>query len=137
MQRLLQIDNDLTLVPESDGDHAADPLVVNISVALFVDAITTRLDGTQHGFRAIHEFGIGHYNFVMLKTRQILVSAIDLAVCAAALCGCGQPGALYFPTEPAAARRATLPQSLIPGAPADASATANPATPPASAPATK
>jgi predicted small lipoprotein YifL len=31
-----------------------------------------------------------------------------------ALGGCGQTGALYLPTEPAAAHRATLPQSLWP-----------------------
>ncbi|MEY4265844.1 MAG: Prokaryotic lipoprotein-attachment site, partial [Pseudomonadota bacterium] len=31
----------------------------------------------------------------------------------AALAGCGQSGALYLPTEPAAAQRATLPQTLI------------------------
>ncbi len=31
-----------------------------------------------------------------------------------ALAGCGQTGALYLPTEPAAAKRATLPESLWP-----------------------
>lgn len=30
------------------------------------------------------------------------------------LAGCGQPGSLYLPTEPAAANRASLPQSLWP-----------------------
>jgi predicted small lipoprotein YifL len=73
----------------------------------------------------------------MLKTKQILVSAIDLAVCAAALSACGQPGPLYLPTEPAAAGRATLPQSLIPGALAPAPATTTPASAPASAPVSK
>jgi predicted small lipoprotein YifL len=33
------------------------------------------------------------------------------------LCACGQKGSLYLPTEPAAAGRATLPQSLIPALP--------------------
>lgn len=32
----------------------------------------------------------------------------------ALLAGCGQTGALYLPTEPAAAQRATLPQALWP-----------------------
>lgn len=31
-----------------------------------------------------------------------------------ALTGCGQTGTLYLPTEPAAANRATLPESLWP-----------------------
>jgi len=54
---------------------------------------------------------------------------------AASLSGCGQPGALYLPNEPAAARRATLPQTLIPGMRADG--VAQPPAAPASAPATK
>ena len=137
MQRFLQVDNDLTFGLEGDGDHAPAPLVVNICVALFIDAVAIRLDGAKDGFRTIHEFGISHYNFVMLRIRQILVSVIDLAVCAAGLSGCGQPGQLYFPTEPAAARRATLPQSMIPGMPAEAPATAPPVTPAASAPIAK
>ena len=47
----------------------------------------------------------------------------------AGLSGCGQQGALYLPTEPAAARRATLPETLRPGA-----SGASPATAPASSP---
>jgi len=42
-------------------------------------------------------------------------------VCGAALlallAGCGQRGPLYLPTEPEAANRATLPQTLRPGGP--------------------
>jgi len=72
----------------------------------------------------------------MLQTKSILVSAIVLATCMAGMTACGQPGALYLPVEPAAARRATLPQSLLPGTPAQA-ATATPANPPASAPSSK
>lgn len=34
---------------------------------------------------------------------------------AAGLGACGQQGALYIPTDPAAANRATLPQTLRPG----------------------
>ena len=57
----------------------------------------------------------------MLLIRQILVSALVLAagtVATATLVGCGQRGPLYMPTEPAAANRATLPQSVknsVPG----------------------
>ncbi|MDB5731821.1 MAG: hypothetical protein JWQ03_1716 [Variovorax sp.] len=57
----------------------------------------------------------------MLNVRQILVSApagaLGCAAVAALLTGCGQAGALYLPTEPAAANRATLPQTLIPALP--------------------
>jgi predicted small lipoprotein YifL len=49
------------------------------------------------------------------------VRPLSHAVCAViaggallALGGCGQTGNLYLPTEPAAANRATLPQSLWP-----------------------
>ncbi|MBN8753938.1 MULTISPECIES: lipoprotein [Variovorax] len=58
----------------------------------------------------------------MLNVRQILVSTrvrAALMVCLAAattgLAACGQKGALYLPTDPAAAQRATLPQLLTPG----------------------
>ncbi|MDP1656076.1 MAG: hypothetical protein Q8K91_08860 [Hylemonella sp.] len=78
----------------------------------------------------------------MLQTNQILVRALTLVGLAAiagslstALSGCGQPGVLYLPTEPAAARRATLPETLIPGSRQD-SAAPRPAAP-ASAPASK
>jgi len=86
----------------------------------------------------------------MLRTSQILVRALALAALAAiaisallATAGCGQPGALYLPTEPAAAHRATLPQAMIPGvrsdqqadAPASPSSAPAPVTEPAPAPA--
>ncbi|HSU23212.1 MAG TPA: lipoprotein [Variovorax sp.] len=48
----------------------------------------------------------------MLKVRQILVSVLGLCVLGVALGGCGQKGPLYFPTDPAAANRATLPAVL-------------------------
>jgi predicted small lipoprotein YifL len=51
----------------------------------------------------------------MLNVRQILVSAIGLALVGVALVGCGQKGALYLPTDPAAKNRATLPGLLLPG----------------------
>jgi len=57
----------------------------------------------------------------MLNVRQILVSTrarAALMVClvagTTALVACGQRGALYLPTDPAAAGRATLPQLMTP-----------------------
>ncbi|WP_162578922.1 LPS translocon maturation chaperone LptM [Variovorax sp. PBS-H4] len=70
----------------------------------------------------------------MLNVRQILVSAIGLAIVGVALAGCGQKGALYLPTEPAATNRATLPGLLIPNS-RNADSTASPATGAAAAPA--
>lgn len=72
----------------------------------------------------------------MLQSRQILVRAIALVAVAGAAAGlsaCGQTGPLYLPTEPAAARRATLPEILLPGT--RAGDTAPQPTAPASAPA--
>jgi predicted small lipoprotein YifL len=57
----------------------------------------------------------------MLNASRILVVAA-----AGALCACGQKGDLYLPTEPAAANRATLTDTLQPWA--------GPAAPAASAP---
>jgi predicted small lipoprotein YifL len=56
----------------------------------------------------------------MLKTKQILVRTLLLATGVLSLSACGQPGALYLPTEPAAAQRATLPQTLTPANPFEA-----------------
>ncbi|MEJ8813875.1 lipoprotein [Variovorax ureilyticus] len=50
-----------------------------------------------------------------MSVRQILVSAVGLALVGVGLSGCGQKGPLYLPTDPAAKDRATLPQVLIPG----------------------
>jgi predicted small lipoprotein YifL len=52
----------------------------------------------------------------MLSIKQrILVSRLILAASVAVLGACGQQGPLYLPTEPAAAGRATLPETLRPG----------------------
>lgn len=72
----------------------------------------------------------------MYGVLQILVSGHSrrLALAAAGvalLAACGQKGPLYLPTEPAAAGRASLPQTLAPStsvAPATAPASAPPAT---------
>ncbi|WP_081474608.1 MULTISPECIES: LPS translocon maturation chaperone LptM [Acidovorax] len=68
----------------------------------------------------------------MLKASQILVRTLVLAASAAALAGCGQRGPLHLPSGPAAAQRATLPQTLTPnvGTSAPAEAPANAASAP-------
>ncbi|MEO7939992.1 MAG: lipoprotein [Burkholderiaceae bacterium] len=65
----------------------------------------------------------------MLRIRQILVSAGTLAVVTVILTACGQKGALFIPTEPAAANRATLPQTLRLGTPPPAASALPPAVP--------
>lgn len=50
----------------------------------------------------------------MLNVRQILVSALGLAILGVALTACGQRGALYLPTDPIAKDRTTLPGLLLP-----------------------
>ncbi|OIN91366.1 MAG: hypothetical protein AUJ20_11100 [Comamonadaceae bacterium CG1_02_60_18] len=52
----------------------------------------------------------------MLLIRQILGRVFVLGACTVTVAGCGQAGALYLPTSPAAANRATLPESLLPDA---------------------
>ncbi|MBP7565994.1 MAG: lipoprotein [Burkholderiaceae bacterium] len=63
----------------------------------------------------------------MLKLLQILFRPLSLAACAVglglALAACGQKGALYLPTGPEAAQRATLPQVLSPVQPSPTAAT--------------
>jgi predicted small lipoprotein YifL len=75
----------------------------------------------------------------MLKTKQILVRTLWLATGVLGLIACGQPGALYLPTEPAAAQRATLPQTLTPANPFEAAtpAAAQPLSPAAPTPSSK
>ena len=150
MQRFLQVDHDLAMVRKHQSDHTANPLVVDIDKGIVIDAVATGLNGAEDGFSAVHEFRVSHYNLEMLRIPQILVSSATLAASAVAgpvtmavtlgvtgvtgvigagISGCGQQGALYLPTEPAAARRATLPETLRPGTP-----NAAPAASPASAP---
>ena len=73
----------------------------------------------------------------MLHVHRILVRAIALASCTAALAACGQRGPLYLPTDAAAKNRATLPQTVTPQLPGSAAATPvtpDPATPSPAAP---
>ncbi|QKO22849.1 lipoprotein [Rhodoferax sp. BAB1] len=72
----------------------------------------------------------------MLQSSRILVRplshtafAVIATIASLALAGCGQTGNLYLPTEPAAAKRATLPQSMWPAMP-DRKKPGTPATPP-------
>jgi predicted small lipoprotein YifL len=116
VQRLLQVDDDLAAVCKDQRHHAADTLVVDVGIGLLVDLVATAFDRSKHRLRLVHEFKVGHYNFTMsIAPFQILVRAIVLVASAAALLGCGQKGALVLPTEPAAAQRATLQQSMQPG----------------------
>ena len=50
----------------------------------------------------------------MQRISQIVCKAIVLAGGAAVLVACGQRGPLYLPQDPAAANRATLPETLDP-----------------------
>ena len=136
VQGLLQVHDDLAAVGESERDHPADPLVVDVRVGLVIDPVAAGFDATQQRFGSIHEFGVGHYNFTMLNVFQILVSTtrlrLVLAVCVVgAMAGCGQRGPLFLPTGDAAASRATFPQTLTrptppASAPATGTGTANP-----------
>jgi predicted small lipoprotein YifL len=49
----------------------------------------------------------------MFQIRRILVSTLSLGAVVVGLGACGQQGPLYLPTEPAAANRATLPETLM------------------------
>jgi predicted small lipoprotein YifL len=114
MQRFLQVDDDLAAVGKHQGNHAPGALVVNVGLGAVIDVITCGLDRFERTFGQVLEFCVGHYNFTMLNTLQILVRTIVLAVGAASLAGCGQTGDLYLPTDAAAANRASLPQTLLP-----------------------
>ncbi|MCZ4312347.1 lipoprotein [Comamonadaceae bacterium G21597-S1] len=70
----------------------------------------------------------------MLRICQILVRVLALAASAVVLVACGQKGSLFIPTEPAAAQRATLPQTLRPGTPATAVQPVLPSSSPTSTP---
>lgn len=70
----------------------------------------------------------------MSRLRPVLASAAVLGLVAALLAGCGQKGALFIPTEPAAAQRATLPQTLRLGAPAASASAPLPAMPASAVP---
>lgn len=54
---------------------------------------------------------------MLLRPPHSLLSAsAGVLALAAALAGCGQKGPLYLPDTPAAAQRATLPQTIFGGA---------------------
>lgn len=97
LQRFLQIDDDLAPVGKGQGDHSSHPLVVDICVRFIIDLIAAGLYGFQQRFRSVHEFRVGHYNFTMLTTKQILISALALGASVLNLSGCGQTGPLYLP----------------------------------------
>ena len=65
----------------------------------------------------------------MSRPTALLARLIVTALATAALSACGQKGPLFIPSTPAAAQRATLPQTVFDGtaAPAAAPASAAPA----------
>jgi hypothetical protein len=127
----LQVDDQLAAIGEAQGDHAADPLVVDVGRRGVVEAVAGALDGSQGRFRTIHVLEVGHYNFAMLNVRQILISAAGLFAIGVGLAGCGSRARCTCPPVPEAANRATLPSLILPStrseaapaAPADAAAT--------------
>ena len=131
MQRLLQVDDYLAFVAKNQRNHAPRALIVDVGSAFVIDAITTRLNSFEQNLRAVHEFRVGHYNFTMLRFTQILVSVMIVGPSVLILGACGQQGALYLPTDRAAAGRATLPETLLPSA-AHKSSNAKPPAPAAS-----
>ena len=159
MQRLLQVDDDLAFVGKHQGDHPAGALVVDVDVCtglgFVIDAVTVRFHRLEQAFGVGHEFGVCHYNFTMLSTirkvqsrslmRAIFPAGGTVVLISAAigtligtLTACGQQGALFLPTEPAAANRATLTETLgrgtrstpVPAAPAAPAAPASSASSP-------
>lgn len=114
MQRFLQINHNLASIGKHQGDHAPRALVVDVSLCVIVDAVTTGFNAFEYTFRQIHEFRVVHYNFTMLLITQILVRTLALVASAVALAACGQQGPLYLP-DTGGVHRATLPQSLLPG----------------------
>jgi predicted small lipoprotein YifL len=114
VQGLLQIDNDLTAVGESQRDHAPHALVVNVHIGIVVQQVAAVFYPSQQAFSLVQKFKVGHYNRSMLKVPKILVTTFVLVGSAAVLSGCGQKGPLRTPDSPASANRATLPQTLNP-----------------------
>ena len=136
MQWFLQIDDDLAFIWKYQSDHAPGSLVVDVSLVAIVDTVAIGLNRFEQYFGFGHEFWVGHYNFTMLSFLRILVTPFVLGISTAGLLGCGQPGALYLPTEPSAAQRATLPETLLRTLSINTAQPASPAVPalPASSP---
>src|SRR3954464_12584054 len=66
LQRLLQVDDDLAAVLEAQCDHSTGPLVVDVRVALLVDAVAASLDAGQQGFGAVEVLEVGHGGYVLV-----------------------------------------------------------------------
>ena len=103
MQRLLQINNDLTLVWKNECDHASYPLIVDVCQGGVVDVVTAALNGFQQRFGLVKKIGVVHYNFTMLFYLRSLITAGCLGACAVFLVACGQRGPLYLPVNTAPA----------------------------------
>ncbi len=71
----------------------------------------------------------------MPRPSFLILRATAVALLAAWLAGCGQKGPLFIPATPAAAQRATLPQTLFnPSTPTPAASRAPAAVPPPALP---
>jgi predicted small lipoprotein YifL len=95
----LQIDNDLASVGKRQSNHIPNPLVVDVGLRFIINAVTSSFNQSEHCLSAIQEFGVGHYNFTMLKTIEILVKTYVLGFSMLILGACGQTGALYLPAS--------------------------------------
>ena len=100
MQGFLQVDDDLTAVGESQGDHAAHALVIDVGLGGFVDLVALGFDPTQQGLSEVQKFRIGHGFYNLFMHKFIVWSRWG---CAGLLCltllGCGQYGPLYLPDD--------------------------------------
>ena len=90
-------------------------MIVNVGQVVIIDPVTARLHRTQKIFSEIQEFRVGHYNFTMLRYRQILVSTLVLGLGVANLSACGQQGPLYLPSEPGATKSPAPPVGAASG----------------------
>jgi hypothetical protein len=63
----LQVDNQLASVGKSQGNHAANPLVVDVHMRLLVEAIASGFQLLQQSLGLVHEFVVGHGDWVGLE----------------------------------------------------------------------
>jgi hypothetical protein len=53
VQRLLQVNDDLAFIFEREGDHAANSLIINIRLAVIIDAIAADFNGFEQKFCSV------------------------------------------------------------------------------------
>ena len=126
LQRFLQVDNNLTPVGESQRDHAARALIVNVGIAGVVDAVAGLLNGSQGLLGVVQVIKVGHYNLVMFSIYRIIAATFVVFV----LPACGQKGPLFLAPQ-------SVPYKLLPSSPVDALSVPAAALPAAAASAAK